>query len=240
MQASRWRGCAGVAALALSVSASAATFDLQAAITGAFDQAFNPVPIPDMNQPQPGPVILQIDVTFEISNFAPGERNWANVLFDVDLFPGLTDNFGWAPNTETVDLGPIGPIGDQPKYADNRDAGPSSVDLQAIIVSIAGGLDESDPRSMLGESGPELLGSLFLEWDGVSPGTLDFTGPFGDQVEFSVVNDDGLFDTQSDLADGPSIAFSLPVPVVPEPVSLGMLAIGGLGLLGRRVRCSRI
>jgi len=206
--------------------AGAAILDLQATVVAVDPLSFAVlVPQPDLSvSPQPART-LQVDLAFEVSDFSAGERNFANMAFDVTLAPGVTDLFNWIPNTDTFPAGPPGPAGDLAAWATNLDAGASSTDLQGILASIAGSLSEGDPRSNLGESGPQGVGQLFLEWDGMTPGVVSF-----DNLLFSMVNDGGLIDPASQSV-GPTIQLG----AIPEPASIALAGLGLVSLLGLRI-----
>jgi hypothetical protein len=147
---------------------SAATLTMTATPVGRFDDAFNPLPFNGTTDPG----IYQVDFAFSISNLAANEKGWGALGFDVAL-SGVTDTIGWQGDTSLVDSNGLVPGGIVSKYATNLDAGPSATDLQRITVAIPSGLTAAiDPRTRIGNPGPDYIGSLFLKYAGVGSATM--------------------------------------------------------------------
>jgi hypothetical protein len=245
--------CACVA-LTFSTSAWAAKFHLDAQVVEAFsaDGLFTPIPLPDYTKPVGYPAVYKIDysIVANTAEFAPTDLGFGFLAFSVDLSQGVTDAFrlGWNPHNPTVDTNGNLPGGEAPLFFDNMDAGISGSDLYAIIVSSGPPVLinwPSDPRSQVALSGPQLIGSTYLLWNGVNPavsalGTmyvssknrvLAQTGV----VELSVRGVDGFYLTS---APATTIYFGTSsVLANPEPTSaVLMLGFAATALFRRSIR----
>ncbi len=199
--------------------ASGSPFSLSGEVVAAFDLGMNPVPLPDISQNVGTPLVYQIDFSIDTSGLEIGELGFANVGFNI-LPANLSDSLaiGWTPTTEEVDTNGPAAGGLAPLFATNQDAGTPD-DFAGILASIAGGLTEaSDPRTQVGQNGSTLVGSVFLEWDGVTQGSVSTEG-----VLFSANSLSGQF-LNSQLGASTSISFG----AIPEP---NTFALAGLALV---------
>lgn len=172
-----------IAAATIGAASNAATITVNQVVAGAFDLGFNPIPVPDLNLYTAGvPLILQVDYTVSVTNLQPGERGFGNVGFNIAAGPGVVEAGagGWAPNIATTDSNGAIPGGTVPLFSTNADAGPSPSDLQGIFATIAGGISNpnaSDQRVKIGQAGgPDLLGTVFFAWDGVTTTSVSVVG----------------------------------------------------------------
>jgi hypothetical protein len=212
MRTNQFSMCLGLALGLVTSAGSAATLTMTATPVGRFDDAFNPLSFDSTSNPG----VYKIDLAFSISNLAANEKGWGALAFDVDL-GGLTATIGWQRDYSTIDIWPL-PFGVIPKFATNLDAGPSATDLQRIIVAIPSGLTgRNDPRTKLGQSGPEFIGSLYLKFDGIGGATMSIRN-----LGFLTTELDGRLNTTEQPAIGPSVTFGA---AVPEPATLLLLAL---------------
>jgi hypothetical protein len=242
-----------IVAVCMSVSSQAATFEINPIITAVFDTAFTPLPnppgVPGINTPgNGGPAVYQVDFMLEVISLQGAEDSFGETSFDIVLGPGLSDaaDIGWQANTPTIDWNGALPGGVVPMFLHN---GPDIIafwfpgDASTIFVSMAtyAFTNPLDPRRSIGEGSPYLLGSLFVQWDGITYSQLSL-----DNVQFSVKLVDGSFVAGQPGSTG-RIVFGLndglppiddvwpPIdPEVPEPATLTLVALGIISLALRR------
>jgi hypothetical protein len=161
-------------------------FELRAEIAGAYNQEFGAVDWDGEEVSEP--IYLQVDIVMEIDDLQAHERAFGSVVFDVDLF-SVTENVGgWQPDTRQTDINGPSPGGLVSLFATNTDAA-IPTDLQAVYISVAPGLNApGDPRHMIGQSGPEFLGSIFVLWDGTYPAAIELN-----DIMFNTIDFDGKF-----------------------------------------------
>jgi hypothetical protein len=206
-----------------AAQAHALTVTVTPTVTKAFDLAFADIPLPDINTFPGFAAIYQVDLMMSATNLQAGEAGFANAGFSVTL-DNLTDAAGgWQPNTTQVDTNGAAPGGLQPLFATNVDGGTPG-DLQGILSSIAGGVTNAiDPRRTVGQTSPALLGSVFVQWDGVTPANFSTAG-----LLFSANSTTGTFLAEQQ-GTVESVAFG-----VPEPSTIVMAGLSMLGLAFRR------
>ena len=218
---------------------AAAVISVQPVVAGFLDPAtFAQLPsVPPGTNPGHA-VVVQVDVMMEVLSLASGEDGFGIAAFSFDsnsnglgdLVPDI-DAGGWYANNICVDSGP-GPGGLFCLFALNSDIGADSQDLEGILVQMAVGAftNRADPRRTVGEAGsslgvPFLLGSAFLEWNGL--GGVTFTlNPL--QVAAKLTT--GQF-VIGEAAPSATIALGRDVP---EPCSVVLLGSGLLAMVFRR------
>jgi hypothetical protein len=157
-----------------------------AEIAAAFDESFNPVPVPTGESPEP--VWLQVDFSIEIGNLQAHEMGFGNLAFDMELYSLDDDCCGWNGNNEIVDSNGTEPLGLVHMFGYNQDFAEFD-DLQAIVVSVATNIiSPTDPRAQIGQAGPQLIGSVYVLWDGTFPAAIEVSN-----VSFSTIGFDGKF-----------------------------------------------
>lgn len=214
------------ASLLAATTAGAATLTLTPVVTQSYTLAFEPIEaFPDVSVPAGETRLYQVDFFIEISDLGPGQAGFGNMAFDVvlsNLTPSPAISPIWQPSIITDPNGPLppGPI----SFADNGDFGTPD-DLKSIVVGIdAGVTNPSDARYTVGQLGPQQVGSLFLEWDGVTAATLTVIGK-----QFSINTTEGLL-----AVDNSGTFNTSNITFVPEPATLSLLGLGAVALLGRR------
>jgi len=249
-----------LAALGLASTAGAATITLTPVVTQFYDAAFNPLPTPAFNS---GAGIYEIHYRLTVAGINPAanEVGVGNFAFKINLptagnkLKNNTDAPGWAANNPFVDVNGVAPPNppslNVPAWARNSDIGASTSDLDGITVGVVANtvFGANDPRQDLGEPtqntytnnaglGPPPLdiGSIFVNFDGsaragVNDPTHDITAVTqGMSLHFT----DG---SNTEVTGQPGQNFtigSVQFGSVPEPTSLGLLALGGLAAARRR------
>jgi hypothetical protein len=209
--------------ISVTPNAKATDYSLTGEVTAAFDLGFSPIALPDINIFPGFAAVYQIDYSMTTTNVSAGELGFANVGFNI-AGNNLSDSFGigWTATTEQVDTNGGIPGGVAPLFATNIDAG-TPLDLQGILVSIAGGLTTSiptDDRILVGQApnGNRFMGTIYMEWDGVTPGDVSTNGVLASS---NSVNGEFL---PSSSSPSDTILFG-----VPEPSTL---VLAGLALVG--------
>jgi hypothetical protein len=227
-----------VALLSLVSFAQAGVFNITPTVSAAFDTAFGPIAnppgVPGTNiQGTGGVAVYQVDFMLNVVSLGANEDSFGNTGFNIVLGPGLTDasNLGWQANNPAVDTNGALPGGTANMFGQNGDFGASNSDEQGILVSMATGAftNAADPRRSVGEGTPYLLGSLFVQWDGVTTGSLTISGPTG-PAQFSAKMTDGSFVE----GQGTTGVVTFSAGVVPEPATFGLAGLSLLGLVLRR------
>jgi hypothetical protein len=212
----------------------AGVFSIDPEISAVFTTAYNPLPnpagVPGTNTPGiGGPAVYLVDFYLSVSNLQGDEDSFGRAEFDVVWGPGHvdSDNVGWFAYNPMADLG--AGHGALPGvivllFSINADGGPSNSDEQGIVVSMASGAftRAADSRRAVGEDHRQLIGSLFVLWDGITYSQLSL-----DNVQFAVKLVDGSFVAGQPGTTG-TVTFG-----VPEP---GTLSLVGLGLIGLSLR----
>lgn len=206
-----------------------ATYTLTPVVAAVFDPSFIPIAFDPLDPVSPA--VLQVNVFLEFSSPDPDE-DFGNIVFNL-LLDNLTPNPlapAWNANNPIVDCNcPIpAQCGCGSPFRVNADVGMSRADFQFILVSVDSGIeDQLDPRRRIGQDGPWLLGSVFLDYSG------GFSSSRVEPLQASVIDIDGLlvFDRDASLVVAPVQFF----PIVPEP-SAFLLITGCAGALsvGRR------
>jgi hypothetical protein len=208
----RFAAAFSFAAVLVAATAVAGNFTLSPSIVARFDEEFNPLPF---DQAPSGAGIYQVDFNYLVTDLAADERGFASTAFNITLLDGFEDVLGWQAEPTSLELSTTSSLCPGcAKYCVNLDAGIPG-DLHGILASIpAGQLAADDPRARLGQTAPERLGSVFVRWDGESPG-----GIWIDNLQYSMANNAGYFlDVQS--AAAVSVNFlepGVPLPALPPP-----------------------
>jgi hypothetical protein len=214
--------------IATVTPADAAVIDVTVQIGGYYDaDDFSPLPF---WLPCCDPVVVQVDVYMAVLGLDPGEDSFGSAEFSIKAANQFGSQVvpdpeagGWAANPiPNVDSNGAAPGGLVPVFATNADLGIDSQDYVDIFVRMADGAftNPADPRRNIGEPGslygyPMLLGSGFFEWN-------NFGLPPTFELEGLVV-----------MAKTITGQFVL-ARTVPEPSSLAMAGLSGLGLAFRR------
>lgn len=186
--------------------------------------------------------VHKMNVYVSVSGLAAGE-DLHQIGFAVTPGAGLTLTTKyaspWRPVTATF-TGTDPETGDPltaPIFLENSDAGPSGTDLAGIVAKFGA---PAAWNLQPGEAAPILVGSIYVKWNGT---VLSTVGANGDPAAGTnwvkwTNNADGLA-TGADVRNGPVGAAVAGVSGtfgagVPEPVTMALLAVGGIGMLLRR------
>jgi len=172
--------------------------------------------VPPTSPPEVAFGNVQIDLTYTGAaqrNTASGRQNWiANnpQIFDLDA-DGTNETSQWATDA---------------------DKGASTTDLKSVLVDMGGGIAGGDPRLEVGKTTPVRIGSAWVSIPAGQSGSVVVSLTPG-SVTWSTSNGDPtvLVGTQYPAN---TISATQTVGTVPEPVSMGVLAMGALSLVRRR------
>lgn len=124
--------------------------------------------------------VFEIQLNLNTSNFGAVEQGFGNVAFDMEFFGNVRRASAPFPSTYTavnsiIDHDHSSFTDDISLFADNGDLGVPG-DLKSVVV----GLDPlsvvaNDTRLQVGKGAPQVLGKVFVEFDGTSIGS---TGVF--------------------------------------------------------------
>jgi len=212
----------GLALVLMAGFAQAATLNVQANVTAAYDSLWNVVTLPDINTNVGTPLIYQVDYSFTIADLIAGQQGFGNMAMNLSL-NGVADQLGWSGDSSTFKVGPT----NTPIWSDNGDYGVVG-DLQGVVVGISGfnTANAVDPRPTLGQDGDvRYVGSVYVLWDGVTPASVDAT-----VTGFSTISTAGQLASDAGTAFATSVTFG----AIPEPATMSLLALGGLAALIRR------
>jgi hypothetical protein len=221
--------------LATAGSLQSATFQITPTLVGAYDPVlFNPIPNFDHTTYSGPPVVLQVDFRL---NYEGSEGTFGAIVFDIEL-RGLSrlvvDGFqvGWQSNNPpSVDYG-MPPRPNPPPFANNGDFGIFN-DLKYITIGIASGIPTTahDPRLTIGQGATvggldlDLLGSLYLDWDGQTPAEVEVLIR---EAGYRRPSDGLLFVDPNPTLIGNTLHIRSPPAAIPEPGTLGMVSLAAL------------
>lgn len=136
----------------------------------------------------------------------------------------------WDPAANQGDGGTVTPT----VFTENTDAGPSSTDLRGIVVIASA---KEAMLNQLGEAAPYMVGTVYVTWTGTGPSTLTvFADPSASPWNIWRNNTTGTGTTYAEPAAGISTVSGTYSFGVPEPGTMALLAMGGIGMLLRRRR----
>jgi hypothetical protein len=210
-----------------ALQGQAAVIAVNPVVGGWYDTGFNPIaPVPAGTSPGV-PVIVQVDLMMQVLSLGAGEDSFGNAGLSIQKTGPLAEvGIGYQPNNPTVDSNGALPGGLVNMFGQNADYGADAMDLQGILASMATGsfANASDPRRKVGEEGPYLLGSVFMQWDGVGQATLSI-----DPLQVSAKLTGGAF-VEAQAAPPAVLEFG----AIPEPASISLVGMSLLGLALRR------
>lgn len=175
-----------------------------------------------------------LNVSASVTGLAAGEDvNQLGLGFN--LGAGLTaSSIGWSGSDEMVGVPKQTGGTQQVPVLSSSDAGPSATDLLGIVAEIT---QKPAWKSQFGEAGSAYnwVGSIYVLWDGLTTTTATVFGdpPTGSTWVTWAGNATGTSTVAVDMpigtSSGGAYAFT-----IPEPATMGLLAIGAIGLIRRR------
>jgi hypothetical protein len=250
--------CAAV--FALIAPASAATYSLSVNVSNIYSPDFSQHPYTHPGTgtnaadwsfwaSHTGTWTYQLDVYLSVSNLRPDQRGFGNLLMDVVLPFGVTQNAtypDWQSDYSNTDTNGLAPRGDVPLWGLNLDAGPSTNDLRSIVVSTSAGITSPSPtdfRVKVGQpagptdytasipncvnatgwpDGKTYIGSVFLDRDFYFGSHAPILFILSQASYQATGTGELVVDPDADL----QIAYV--ADIVPEPSSLAILALAVL------------
>lgn len=226
----------------LPLAASAATISYSVDYVGSYDNDTNWTPIGDQSALLQGLNLAgydnnwvhELQVKAAVSGLASDEDlHRMGLAIDLDK---CTDTIGWFGSTAQYTYDPPGPPPPVTAniFSENADGGTSATDLKAIIASITA---NAAWQTQFGETGAELVGTVYVKWDNSAVSTVSADGdpPTGSSWVLWTANSTGGSTTIAPQATGTSTAGEF-VFGVPEPATLALMAVGSVAALIRRRR----
>jgi len=176
---------------------------------------------------------IRLDMSFTSS---PGlSEDFSALTFDVTTSPGVSKSnragnlltTAWTSNTSAH------------FYGNNAGMQISDAGFDGNFVAAIQADGGVGYTNQLGESAPYTLGWAFVkvpDWAAVPEGgSINFAGANGQNLSFFTNNDDlGSGTKMTEARSGIAASFVIKGGDIPEPASLGLAAIAGLGLIRRR------
>jgi hypothetical protein len=228
---------------------AATTFQLTPTFAGAYDPVtFEPLLSFDPNAAVE-PAIIKFDLNLTVLELSSPAVAFLNVVYDFqleDLFQSVSPE--WQPNNPTYDIDGGFPGQEGHLFSDNRDIGAQG-DLKNYIVNVnligsdfLNGLSPNDPRYLVGQNGPQLIGSAFFGYEGGNAELVVFPHQ-ASYISESYNGAGGYFQYDPAIVlQGGAVnlsggAFQI-IAAIPEPASSCLFAISSLTLLTAG-RCRR-
>jgi hypothetical protein len=229
-------------------TASAQSINLSVDYTGSYNLSGDSLGMLDLTQNQPAPTMSQFDIFLSVTGLTTGQ-DLVSLQVSMNRPAGVSYDSVFGTDGFTLN----NPIIDPPNYGLGSNAGAANVfstlssGLNAATDTLVWDMTRGSTTGtygdyaafqQLGETQPFLVGTLTLEWDGVTTGVLSWRNPgTWNLVINNNTNGAATSVGAESFASGATLtAESIQFGgVIPEPASLALLAIGGLFVgVGRR------